>query len=158
MMAQAPQGNWLDMFRWYLAVSAALHLGWESLQMLLYTLWRTASRGEIAFAVIHCTAGDVMIASLALLAALLVLGRDTWPAERGRPVVATAVAIGAGYTAYSEWLNTVVRKSWAYADAMPLLPGLGTGLSPLLQWLLVPLLAYWVALKLCALPDRSGHQ
>lgn len=158
MMTQAPRGNWLGLLRWYLAASAVLHLGWEILQLPLYTLWRTGSRADMAFAVFHCSAGDVMIAALALLAALLILGRSTWPAQHESPVIAAAVAIGAVYTVYSEWLNTVVRKSWAYADAMPLLPGIGTGLAPLLQWLLVPPLAYWVARKLCGLPDRRRNQ
>ena len=158
MTTQAPHGNWLGLLRWYLAASAGLHLGWEILQLPLYTLWRTASRAEFAFAVIHCTMGDVMIASLALLAALVAFGRGKWPAERGRSVLAATVAIGAVYTVYSEWMNTIVRKNWAYADAMPLLPVLGTGLSPLLQWLLVPPLAYWVARTLCARPDRGGNQ
>jgi len=32
----------------------------------------------------------------------------------------------------------VVRGSWAYTPAMPRVPPLGTGLAPLLQWLLLP--------------------
>jgi hypothetical protein len=45
------------------------------------------------------------------------------------------------YTGYSEYLNTEVRRSWTYSDLMPRLPGLGIGLSPILQWLLVPAVA-----------------
>jgi hypothetical protein len=57
--------------------------------------------------------------------------------------VALTVAIGLGYTVFSEWLNTVVRQSWAYAAAMPTVR-VGTleiGLAPLAQWLVVPPLA-----------------
>ena len=99
-----------------------------------------------------------MIAAFSLMAALLLLGRSSWPTEGGGTVIAAAVAIATIYTVYSEWLNTIVRKSWAYADAMPLLPWLGTGLSPLLQWLLVPPLAYWVARTICGMSDRRGNQ
>jgi hypothetical protein len=35
-----------------------------------------------------------------------------------------------------------IRRSWAYASAMPVLPWTGTGLSPVLQWLVVPGLAF----------------
>ena len=50
--------------------------------------------------------------------------------------------LGAAYTIFSERLNVQVRRSWAYTAAMPVLPGLGTGLAPLLQWLVVPSLAF----------------
>ena len=47
---------------------------------------------------------------------------------------------------YSEWLNINVRGSWAYSDLMPVVPVIGTGLAPLLQWVIVPTLALWAAL------------
>jgi hypothetical protein len=58
-------------------------------------------------------------------------------------VALTATVIGIGYTIYSEWLNTVVRESWSYAAAMPRLPVLGTGLTPVAQWLVLPPLGLW---------------
>jgi len=47
--------------------------------------------------------------------------------------------LSVGYTAYSEYLKTVVRQSWAYSPAVPTL--LGVGLSPLAQWIIVPVAA-----------------
>jgi hypothetical protein len=38
-----------------------------------------------------------------------------------------------------EHLATGVLNRWQYADAMPVVPVLGTGLAPVLQWLLLPL-------------------
>jgi len=43
---------------------------------------------------------------------------------------------------FSEWLNVEVRATWTYTDQMPVLPPLGTGLTPLLQWLIVPTLTW----------------
>lgn len=140
--------DWHSALRVYLAASSILHLSWEVLQLPLYTIWRTGTAGEITFAVLHCTAGDIMIATLVLVTALVAVGSAAWPESRFRPVAATVVCLGAGYTVYSEWINTVVRKSWAYAEMMPTLPGLGTGLSPLLQWLIVPTAALWTAARL----------
>jgi hypothetical protein len=148
MTATYQPRDWLKAFRIYLAVSAALHLIWEVLQLPLYTLWRTATARDIAFATLHCTAGDVLIAALSLIAALLIAGHSSWPDERVQHVFVAAVIIGLGYTIYSEWVNTVVRQSWAYSELMPTLPVLGTGLSPMLQWLVVPSLALYFA---------SGH-
>ncbi len=50
---------------------------------------------------------------------------------------------GLAYTVFSEWLNVNVRRSWAYSDLMLILPPFGTGLSPVLQWLVVPFVALW---------------
>ena len=43
-----------------------------------------------------------------------------------------------GYTVYSEWLNVYVKGTWAYSDLMPIVPGLEVGLSPLIQWIVLP--------------------
>jgi hypothetical protein len=42
-----------------------------------------------------------------------------------------------------EWLATEVLDRWSYSDAMPELPVLGTGLLPVLQWILLPPLIVW---------------
>ncbi|MFN0164218.1 MAG: hypothetical protein ACKVQQ_23525 [Burkholderiales bacterium] len=55
-----------------------------------------------------------------------------------------AVASGVGYTVFSEWLNTTARGSWTYADTMPVLPILDVGLTPVLQWVVVPCAAFWL--------------
>jgi hypothetical protein len=142
MTSSAQALNWLRPLWAYLAVSAVVHLLWELVQLPLYTIWTTGTAREIAFAVVHCTGGDLLIAALALIAAMLAVGHRDWPNQRFVPVVVAAVVIGLSYTVYSEWLNTVVRKSWAYSPLMPTLPWLGTGLSPFMQWLVVPPLAF----------------
>ena len=143
-MAGKSNVDCLRAFRTYLGASVVMHFAWEALQLPFYTIWHTGSSREIAFAVLHCTAGDLMIASLSLLAALILIGDGAWPAERFIPIMIAALVIGIGYTVYSEWLNTSVRKSWGYTELMPTLPWIGTGLSPLLQWLFVPVLAFAV--------------
>ena len=96
--------------------------------------------GEIAFALIHCTGGDVLITTVTLAAAVAFARRFRWP-PFGRRMVFTAIVLGAGYTIFSEWLNVEIRRSWSYTAAMPVVPFLGTGLTPLLQWLIVPSMA-----------------
>jgi len=36
-------------------------------------------------------------------------------------------------------------RNWAYSEFMPTLPVTGTGLSPLAQWIVIPLIAFWWA-------------
>ena len=78
-VSQTADGLWL--LRRYLGVSLVAHLGWEMLQLPLYTLWSTGTLRQQAFAVFHCTLGDLMIAGLSLLLALALLARATWPRE-----------------------------------------------------------------------------
>jgi hypothetical protein len=102
--------------------------------------WRTGTPREIATALIHCTDGDILITTITLAAAALAqLFR--WRAFGWR-MVFTAIILGVAYTVFSEWLNVDIRRSWSYTAAMPVLPLFGTGLTPLLQWLVVPGLAF----------------
>ena len=134
--------NWFGALRAYLGVTTVAHFAWEVMQLPLYSIWSTGTSREIMFAVAHCTAGDLMISTLSLIAAMLFFGRESWPGERFFPVALATLFFGIGYTLYSEWSNTVVLKTWAYSELMPRLPMLGTGLSPLMQWLIVPILGF----------------
>ena len=67
------------------------------------------------------------------------------------------LAFGIGYTIYSEWLNVNVRGSWAYSDLMPVVPVIETGLAPLLQWVVVPTLALWVAIGRAPWRDMTRY-
>lgn len=51
------------------------------------------------------------------------------------------VAIGLLITLLLEHLatrSTQEASSWRYSDLMPIVPALGIGLAPLLQWLIIP--------------------
>ena len=118
---------------------------WEIAQLPLYTIWSEGTAGSRAFAVLHCTAGDLLIALSLLAGALIVAGDPVWPGRRFGRVAALTLLGGLIYTVFSEWLNVEVRRSWAYSDLMPVLPPFGTGLSPMLQWIVVPTVALWMA-------------
>ena len=137
--------TWLAGLRRYIAFVAVANLLWEVAQLPLYTIWQKGSAREIAFAAVHCTGGDVLIAGATLLGGLLLFGNSRWPEERYLAVAAFTLVAGLGYTVFSEWLNTSVRSSWTYTDLMPMLPALGIGLSPLAQWIVIPVAAFWLA-------------
>jgi hypothetical protein len=131
----------------YLPWFAALSLAWESAHVPLYTLWSEAEPAYIAFSVIHCTLGDVLIGGASLLLALL-LGREAaitgW---RWRRIALLTAVFGAGYTVFSEWMNIKVLRSWSYAESMPTieLGGFAIGVTPFAQWLVLPPLALYLA-------------
>jgi hypothetical protein len=140
----------------YLGAFAVANLVWEVFQLPLFTLWRTAGAAYLAFAALHCWVGDLLIGSASLRLGIMVASRF-WPSGGCARVAAVTVLLGVAYTVFSEWLNVAVRGSWAYASAMPRVPPLGTGLSPLLQWIIVPLAAFAWARPYCAQNGRPSR-
>ena len=51
-----------------------------------------------AYAVLHCTVGDIIIAALSLLVAFAVVGRAGWPISGSRHVWLAVLFLGVGYT------------------------------------------------------------
>ena len=108
--------------------------------MPLYTLWQTGTPGQVAWAAVHCTAGDLLIAAAALAGGLMLFGSAGWPRSGFRKVSAATVIFGLGATVVIERVATA-WGAWSYSGAMPVLPGLGVGLAPVAQWVAIPLLA-----------------
>jgi len=135
------------------ALAFVFNLTWEIAQVRLYTIWNDADHLSVAWSLLHCSLGDVLIAlAMSALAGLMLRCAD-WPVSRpwtgGVMVVVGALA----YTAWSEWYNVYRAGNWGYAASMPLV--FGIGLSPLLQWLILPpvlVLAY----RTLALLRRRG--
>ena len=113
-----------------------LNLAWEIAQVRLYTIWAEADRLSVAWALFHCSVGDVMIALAMFALAGIVVWRADWPVSRPWTGGAIVVIGATAYTAWSEWHNVYRAGSWAYAAGMPLVYGIG--LAPMLQWVIVP--------------------
>ncbi|MBY0338844.1 MAG: hypothetical protein K2X11_19675 [Acetobacteraceae bacterium] len=140
----------------YLALLLGANLAWEAAHVRLYTLWAEAPPREVWRAVLHCTAGDGVLGAAALGAALLLARARGWPARRFAPVTILATLLGVAATVAIEWLAVEVRGRWAYAPAMPRVPPLETGLTPLLQWIVLPPLLLLAARRLAARPTPSA--
>ena len=133
---------WLIVICRYIPVLAGLNLVWEIAQLPLYSIWEKGSAAELSFAVFHCTAGDVLIGLASMTLALTFLQEGAPSTWRKRHIVVLVVSLGLGYTLISEWFNTALDR-WTYSSLMPViqLSGVGIGVSPMLQWLLLPPLA-----------------
>lgn len=132
----------LRVLRRYLGFVLPANLVWEFAQLPLYTIWETGSLGDLGFAALHCTVGDIVIAAGSLALALILAAPRAWPRSGYGRFAALTVAFGLAYTIFSEWFNVEVRGSWAYRDIMPVIPPIGTGLSPALQWIAIPLIGF----------------
>lgn len=142
----------------YLPWLAGLNLVWEAAHVPLYTLWNEAEPAYIAFAVAHCTLGDILIGGIALVLTLVLAGEGALERWRWRWVAAVTALFGVAYTGFSEWMNVRILRSWAYAESMPViqLGNFELGVSPLAQWLIIPPLALYLARARRGEPRRRG--
>ena len=97
--------SWSFILRRYLPRLAICSLVWEVVQLPLYALWAEPRLERIAYAVAHCTAGDVLIGTAALLLALSFSGagaRASWPGTR---IVMWMIVVAVAYTVLRERIN-----------------------------------------------------
>ena len=86
------------------------------------------------------TVGDVGISLAAFISVTVLSKSRRWIVRPNWWQASVFVFIGIAMTIVFEALATEVLNIWKYGDTMPTLPVLGTGLLPMLQWLIVPLL------------------
>ena len=130
------------------ALAFVLSLIWEISHARLYTIWMQADGLRLAWSVFHCSLGDVLIALVTFVLSALALRRFNWPSSRPWAGGAIAVIGAMSFTAWSEVHNVYHTGAWSYTANMPTI--YGVGLSPLLQWLVVPpvvVLAYRAILR-----------
>jgi len=129
-------------------LSFFFHLAWEFLQAPLFSSMHGVSHLAGIVTCLQATLGDVAIALVAFWgAAVFAKSRRWFIAPRLRDLT-TFLVIGIGITIGLEYLHTEITGRWTYGDQMPILPVLGTGLSPLMQWLIMPILSLWYLRRL----------
>ncbi len=118
-------------------ITFALHFAWEMAQHNLYLLMHSMPFWRATAFCARATAGDLVITTIAFSAAAMSGGRH-WPLLRQRlsPTL-IFLTVGILLTVGSE-IYAVSTGRWAYDERMPQI--FGIGLSPLLQWIVIPLL------------------
>ena len=121
-----------------------LNLPWELWQIPLFKNMPSFAHWHGVMLCTRAALGDAAIALLAFwLVAATARTRD-WMRRPSGATLGAFVAIGLVVTITLEYWATQVGGRWEYAEQMPRLPLLGTGLAPLLQWLLIPPLVVWL--------------
>ncbi len=124
-----------------------LNMAWEISPVRRYKRRAEADGPGVAWALFHCTLGDVLIALGAFLVTAIVLGRIDWPVSRPTAGSILVVVSTMAYTAWSEWYNIYRAGNWRYTELMPTI--FGIGLSPLLQWLILPIVMVITYRRIC---------
>ncbi len=118
--------------------SIQLHFMWEMLQVPFYAGLPGMKHWEGIQMCLRATFGDAGIALLAFWCAALVSRTRQWFCWRNRTALWVYVGVGLFATILLERLATGPAQRWVYAPAMPIVPLLGVGLSPIMQWLVLP--------------------
>ena len=86
------------------------------------------------------TLGDVGLALVAFWMTAGIFRSRQWIVHPRPLQIGFFIAVGIALTAVLEYYYVEVTGRWGYSELMPRVPPLGTGLAPLLQWVVVPLL------------------
>lgn len=114
-----------------------LNFFWEVLQTYFYAL-RDVPFRTMLYGWIHCTFGDVLLTIISFWLISLASQNRKWFFHLNRLNLGGFVLVGIIFTIISERVNIHVLRSWTYNQSMPLIPFLEVGLTPLLQWLMIP--------------------
>lgn len=111
------------------------------LQIPFYERMVEAEHGAATWECTLATLGDTGIALVAYVAAAHSVRSFTWVHSVAAKPLAVYFLMGLFVTVAFEFLATEVLNRWAYSDLMPTVPFIGTGVVPLLQWIIVPALS-----------------
>ena len=120
-----------------------LNYPWEFLQVPFYRDMPSALHWSGVLVCSMATIGDVIIMLAAFWLTALAARSRRWVVEPRARHIALFVAIGLVITLFIEHMAVRSDWGWRYESNMPLVPLLGAGLAPVLQWIVLPPLALW---------------
>ncbi|MGK0525825.1 MAG: hypothetical protein ACI92N_003487 [Pseudomonadales bacterium] len=122
-------------------VSFFLHFFWEMAQVPFFVGMAEARHWDVVWLCTRATFGDANIAFGAYTMAAC-LSRDWfWVAKSwSRSTLLLYICVGLIVTIVFEYWATGEGQRWSYSERMPELAGTGTGILPLAQWVVLPVL------------------
>ena len=138
---QSPVNDVLRRLATIFIVAVPVNYLWELGQSPLYLPASTLS-GMLW----HCfvaSLGDGLIIGLIYGACALLFRERDWYLRMSLPRWGVLLTANLAVGTLVEWAGLRLHR-WSYADTMPLVPGVGVGLVPILQMLMLPPLVFWV--------------
>lgn len=133
-----------------------LHFLWEWLQSPFYADTFEESFLTLFWNRAHCTLGDGLITLVAFWSAALVGGGRQWYRASRLPALVVFLMSGLAYTAWSEYWNVQVVRTWDYSPWMPVIWGIG--MAPLAQWIILPPLVLRLTRRGRSTPMGEGER
>lgn len=122
-----------------------LNFAWELLQMPLYDS-TSFTINHVAFCALGSVADAIMVL-LIYLGLAFIFKNAFWIYPLKWQRILLLILIGGVGATLSE-IRHLSLGNWAYSDLMPLLPFVKVGLSPVLQFMILPSLTYILSVKL----------
>lgn len=125
-----------------LVLAFLLNFAWEVIQMPLYKN-AALSLQSVAFCALASVADAIMVLLIYFCFALL-YKKPLWIEELTASRIFLLMVVG-GTGAIVAEMRHVSAGNWAYDESMPILPVVDVGLSPVLQFMLLPALIYYLS-------------
>ena len=121
-----------------------LHFPWEMLQAPLWVGMANLAHAEGVRVCTIAALGDIAIALAAYWSGSLAARSRLWLLDPPRGAWIAYLLVGLAITIAYEFAATGPLAFWEYSSSQPRLPILGTGLAPVVQWLLLPPIILWL--------------
>jgi hypothetical protein len=123
--------------------SFLLNFIWEMWQIPFFLAIPSEPHWAGVVACTQATFGDAAISLVAFWSVAAFARSRRWILQPSPSQIGGFIAVGVVITIAFETLAAGFLERWNYSPLMPTLPILGTGLVPLLQWILLPPLTIW---------------
>lgn len=133
-----------------LILAFPMHFTWEVVQAPLFGSMLDVFHVEGIRICFQATLGDMAITLLAYWSAAFLAGTRQWVVQPSRSSITAWLATGVAITIIMEFYSTEIAGRWTYGASMPRLPVIGTGVAPVMQWIVIPLLVIWYIQRLSA--------
>jgi hypothetical protein len=126
-----------------------LNYPWEFLQAPLFEGMSQSPHWAAVKTCTRAALGDAVIALCAYWSVAILVRNRAWMVRATVGSVLCFIAFGATFTVVIERLVLTGTwiVDWSYSSLMPVVPVLGVGLSPLLQWVVLPPLVVWLVAR-----------
>jgi hypothetical protein len=125
-------------------VSVAVNYVWEIAQAPLYVGMENYSFALLRYCFV-ASLGDGVMLLMIVVAGWIILQRQNWFERPGVPGYLVMLITGLILGVLVEWFALHVLGRWQYTARMPLVPGLGIGIVPIAQMLILPPLVFRTA-------------
>ena len=138
------QPTFMQLFWSITLCSFILHFTWEMLQMPLFHNMSPGWQSTV-FCTLASAADTVMV--LLIYYGFASLYNNNWWMIRPTPYRLMILVLTGGTGAVLAELRHTNLGTWSYSTHMPIIPGLKVGLVPVLQFMLLPGVIYFLALS-----------
>lgn len=122
-------------------LSFFLHFFWEMVQVPFFADMTESRHWDVVWLCVRATFGDANIAIGAYTIAALISRDWFWAANRWKRIsLSVYLVVGLLVTILFEYWATGQGERWNYSELMPVLQWTGTGILPLFQWVILPML------------------